>query len=104
MNESTWTTKVGLARMLAMDRREFMSGQMGQKYVYAQAFVHFLFHGEGGRLRDRFRAFLKAGKNGATVRLFESRVGRIDDLQPRFDTWLDEDYIPMLMRERARQR
>ncbi len=53
-------------------------------YAASQAFVHFLFHGDGGRHAAGFRAFLSGLPAKASRAEFEKAVGKLPALEPAF--------------------
>ena len=63
-------------------------------YFLAWGWVHFLFHGDGGRHAAAFRTYL-AGKAKWSMADFEKTVGKIGSLEPAFKDYVKDTLVPL---------
>lgn len=83
-----------LAGLLATDAGAFKGEDRLARYAQAWAFVHFLFHAEGGRYAAAFRTFLKGLPSKCTQGDFEKAVGKVAVLEPAFQAYLRDVLLP----------
>jgi hypothetical protein len=76
-----------------MDLREY--GEFGlDDYALAWAFVHFLYHGEGGKHAAGFQAYLAGIPRKAKLSDFEAAVGKLSVLEPAFRNYVETVFLP----------
>ncbi len=85
---------VDLREVMTPDAAAFMANA-GRNYTVAWAWVHFLFHAEGGRYAPAFRDFLRGLPDKADTERFEGVVGKLSDLEPAFRRYVREALVPM---------
>jgi hypothetical protein len=69
-------------------------GRASTTYVLAWAFVHFLFHGEGGKHAAGFGKFLSGLPEASSLSHLEAAVGTLQELEPVFKAYVRETLLP----------
>ncbi len=85
---------VDLHAFMRLDQKAFMGEGVLQHYALSWAWVHFLFHAQGGRYASGFRTYLQGIPGKAGVAHFEKAVGTLSDLEPEFKHYVKEELIP----------
>lgn len=90
-----------LSRLFSLRDDEFRSDdKAGANYVISYAFVHFLFHGDGGKRAEGFRRFLAGLPERASPEAFQACVGRFQDLQGPFEEHARRCFLERQVAER----
>ncbi len=92
---------VALRNLMGLDQKAFEANGM-QNARIAWAWVHFLFHGEGGKHAPGFRTYLQGIPGKAATTHFEMAVGPLSDLEPAFKRYVKETLIPMMEKAQAK--
>ncbi len=71
-------------------------------YALSCAWVHFLYHGDGGRHAEGFRRFLAGCPGKSSPALLEKAVGPLSDLEPAFKRYVKETLLPMMEKAQAK--
>lgn len=91
-----------LREVMALDPEAFMGKDVLQRYAIAWAWVHFLFHGQGGEYAPGFLTYLRGIPGKTATAHFESAVGKLPDLEPEFKRYVKEELIPAATSRQAR--
>jgi hypothetical protein len=82
-----------LRDLMALDTEAFMKDSL-LTYPLSWAWIHFLFHGQGGKHAPGFRTYLQGIPRKRSVADFERAVGRLSDLEPAFKRYVKESLVP----------
>ncbi len=86
-----------IRKVMRLDQASFSGGsdqEAARNYAIAWAWVHFLFHGEGGKHAPGFHAYLKGIPRRISVADFEKAVGPLAELEPAFKRHVKETLLP----------
>ncbi len=90
-----------LRNVMGLDHKTFMGTEGRRNYAISWAWIHFLFHGEGGKYASGFRNYLQGIPKKVSIADFEKAVGPLSDLEPAFKRYVKETLIPMAEKDRV---
>ena len=91
-----------LQGLLDMPQGVFMGTDVLTHYTLSWAFVHFLFHGEGGSHVAAFRAYLAGVTQDGSRDEFEKVVGKVEELEPGYRRYASEEHLPRAKAQRLK--
>ena len=86
--------ELDLRDVLERQREDFQTRDVQINYAVSWAFVHFLFHGEGGKYARHFKLFLSGLPRTSSMHHFEKLVGKLSKLEPQFKKHVKEYILP----------
>ncbi len=93
--EKTLAYPLTLKELVDMKGKAFYDPKhVNSHYVLSWAFVHFLFHGDGGIHAEGFRKYLKGFPDGFQRVRLEAAVGNLDNLDAPFRAYLRDTLMP----------